>query len=71
MLNNTKLEIQTEVVTEALENAAVTNLGSINQDAANAAEMAQDQSMQRRLRRQRRMRRNAPSSLGLWRVSMW
>ncbi len=70
MLNNTKLEIHTEVVTEAMEKRAVTHLGSINQVAANAAEMAQDKSMQRRLRRESRMRRNNPSSLGLWRVSM-
>ena len=71
MLNNTKLEIHTEVKTEALEKRAITRLDSISQDAANAAEMAQDQSMQRRLRRDSRMRRNTPSSLGLWRVSMW
>lgn len=71
MLNNTKSEIHTEVVTETLENPAVTNLGSINQAAANAPATAQNTSMQRRLRRQSRMRRNTPSSLGLWRVSMW
>jgi hypothetical protein len=71
MLNNTKLEIHTEVETEAMEKRAVTSLGSINQVAANAAEIAQDKSMQRRLRRESRMRRNTPSSLGLWRVSMW
>ena len=71
MLNNTKLEIHTEVATEALEKRAVTHLGPITQAAANASEMAQDKSMQRRLRRQSRMRRNAPSSLGLWRASMW
>jgi hypothetical protein len=71
MLNNTKLEIHTEVETEAMEKRAVTSLGSINQVAANAAEIAQDKSMQRRLRRENRMRRNTPSSLGLWRVSMW
>jgi hypothetical protein len=71
MLNNTKLEIHTEVETEAMEKQTVTSLGSINQVAANAAEIAQDKSMQRRLRRENRMRRNTPSSLGLWRVSMW
>jgi len=71
MLTNTKPEIHTEVVTEALEKRAVTRLDSISQDAANAADMAQDQSMQRRLRRESRMRRNTPSRLGLWRVSMW
>jgi len=70
MLNNTKLEIYTEVATEALEKRAVTRLGSISKVAANASEMAQDKSMQRRLRREGRMRRNNPSSLGLWRVSM-
>ena len=71
MLNKTKLEIHTEVETEAMEKRTVTSLGSINQVAANAAEIAQDKSMQRRLRRDNRMRRNTPSSLGLWRVSMW
>ncbi len=71
MLNNTKLEIHTEVATEALEKRAVTRLDSINQVAANAAEMTRDKTMQRRLRRENRMRRNTPSSLGLWRVSMW
>ncbi len=71
MLNKTKLEIHTEVETEAMEKRTVTSLGSINQVAANAAEIAQDKSMQRRLRRDSRMRRNTPSSLGLWRVSMW
>jgi hypothetical protein len=71
MLNNTKLEIHTEVETEAMEKRTVTSVGSINQVAANAAEIAQDKSMQRRLRRESRMRRNTPSSLGLWRVSMW
>jgi hypothetical protein len=71
MLNNTKLEIHTEVETEAMDKRAVTSVGSINQVAANAAEIAQDKSMQRRLRRESRMRRNTPSSLGLWRVSMW
>jgi len=71
MLNNTKLEIHTEVATEALEKQAITCLDSISQVAANATEIAQNQSMQRRLRRQSRMRRNSPSTLGLWRVSMW
>jgi hypothetical protein len=71
MLNNTKLEIHTEVATDAMEKRTVTKVGSINQVAANAAEIAQDKSMQRRLRRESRMRRNTPSSLGLWRVSMW
>ena len=71
MLNNTKLEIHTEVKTEALDKRAVAHLGSIQQDAANAPEMDQNNSMQRRLRRQSRNRRNTPSSLGLWRVSMW
>ena len=71
MLNKTKLEIHTEVETEAMEKRTITSLGSINQVAANAAEIAQDKSMQRRLRRDSRMRRNTPSSLGLWRVSMW
>jgi hypothetical protein len=71
MLNNTKLEIHTEVETEAMEKRTVTRVGSINQVAANATEIAQDESMQRRMRRERRMRRNTPSSLGLWRVSMW
>ena len=71
MLNKTKLEIHSEVETEAMEKRTVTSLGSINQVAANAAEIAQDKSMQRRLRRDSRMRRNTPSSLGLWRVSMW
>ena len=71
MLNKTKLEIHTKVETEAMEKRTVTSLGSINQVAANAAEIAQDKSMQRRLRRDSRMRRNTPSSLGLWRVSMW
>jgi len=66
MLNNTKLEIHTEVATEALEKRAVAHLGSIQQDAANAPEMDQNNSMQRRLRRQSRNRRNTPSSLGLW-----
>lgn len=71
MLNNTKLEIHTEVATEALEKRAVTDVGPITQAAANASEMAQDETMQRRLRRQSRARRNASSRLGLWRVSMW
>jgi hypothetical protein len=71
MLNNTKLEIHTEVVTEALGKQAVAHLGRIQQDAANAPEMDQNNSMQRRLRRQNRNRRNTPSNLGLWRVSMW
>ena len=71
MLNNTKSEIHTEVVTEALEKQAVTHLGSINQVAANTSEMSQGQSMQRRLRRANRIRRNTPSRHGLWRVSMW
>jgi len=71
MLNNTKLEIHTEVATEDLEKRAVTRLDAINQVAANSAEMDRNNSMQRRLRRESRMRRNNPSSLGLWRVSMW
>jgi len=71
MLNNTKLKSHTEVVTGTMEKRAVTRLDSMNLDAANTAEMTQDQSMQRRLRRESRMRRNTPSSLGLWRVSMW
>jgi len=71
MLNNTKLEIHTEVATEDLEKRAVTRLDAINQVAANSAEMDRNNSMQRRLRRENRMRRNNPSSLGLWRVSMW
>ena len=70
MLNNTKLEIHTEVATEALEKRAVTRLDSINQVAANAPEMDQNNSMQRRLRRQNRNRRNTRSTLGLWRVSL-
>ena len=70
MLNNTKLEIHTEVVTEALEKQAVAHLGSIQQDAANASAMDQNNSMQRRLRRQSRNRRNTRSNLGLWRVSL-
>ena len=71
MLNNTKLEIHTEVATDLLEKPAVTSLDAINQSAANASEMAQDKRIQRRLRRQSRMRRNAPASLHSWRVSMW
>ncbi len=70
MLNNTKQEIHTEVATEALEKRAVTRLDSINQVAANAPAMDQNDSMQRRLRRQSRNRRNTRSNLGLWRVSL-
>lgn len=71
MLINTKKEIHTDVVTEALEKEVVTHVGRINQVAANAPETEQDIRMQRRLRRAGRIRRNSPSRLGLWRVSMW
>ena len=71
MLINTKTEIHTDVVTEALEKQVVTHVGSINQVAANAPETDQDKRMQRRLRRAGRIQRNKPENLGLWRVSMW
>lgn len=70
MLNNTKVEIHTEVATEMLAKRAITSLDAINQDAANAPRIDQNSSMQRRMRRERRAQRNSPSSLGLWRVSM-
>jgi hypothetical protein len=71
MLNNTKSKIHSEVATAALDKQAITHLGAICQDAANAPRIDQNSSMQRRLRRDRRAQRNSPSKLGLWRVSMW
>jgi hypothetical protein len=71
MLNKTKLESHNAVATDVLEKPVVMNLGSINQDAANAPQIDQAGSQQRRLRRESRMLRNSPSNLGMWRVSMW
>ncbi len=71
MLNKTKPESHTVVATDGLEKSVVTDLGAINQDAANAPQMDQTSSMQRRLRRENRMQRNRPATLGLWRISMW
>ncbi len=71
MLNKTKSEIHTAVATDMLEKPVVTDLGAINQDAANAPQVDQTSSMQRRLRRDSRIQRNSPITLGLWRVSMW
>ena len=71
MLNKIKSEIHTEVANSVLEKRLVTDLGAINQAAANAPRLDQTSSMQRRLRRESRIQRNRPANLGLWRVSMW
>ena len=71
MLNKTKLEIHVDVETDGLEKPVVTDLGAINLNAANAPQIDQASSQQRRLRRESRMLRNSPSNLGMWRVSMW
>jgi hypothetical protein len=71
MLNKTKPEIHNAVATDGLVKRVVTDLGAINQAAANAPQIDQTRSMQRRLRRERRIQRNSPTTLGLWHVSMW
>ena len=71
MLNKIESEIHTEVANSVLEKRLVTDLGAINQAAANAPQLDQTSSMQRRLRRESRIQRNRPANLGLWRVSMW
>ena len=71
MLNKTKLEIHVDVETDGLEKPVVTDLGAINLNAANAPQIDQASSQQRRLRRESRMLRIRPSNLGMWRVSMW
>jgi len=71
MLNKTKLEIHADVEIDGLEKPVVMDLGAINLNAANAPQIDQTSSMQRRLRRERRVQRNSPMSLGLWRVSMY
>ena len=71
MLNKTKSESHTAVATDGLEKRMVTDLGAINQAAANAPQIDQSSSMRRRLRRESRIQRNSPTTLGLWRVSMW
>jgi len=71
MLNKTKLEIHADVEIDGLEKSVVTDLGAINLNAANAPQIDQASSQQRRLRRETRMLRNSPANLGQWRVSMW
>ncbi len=70
MLNKTKLEIHSDVAISGLEKPVVTDLGAINMNAANAPQIDQTSSMQRRLRRERRFYRNRQTNLSLWRASM-
>jgi len=71
MLNNTKYKSELNGLQEITEDQFVTGLDVSNMAAANAGHFDQAERAQRRMRRERRLSRNAGSTAGRWRVSLW